>query len=367
MSKVPFVDLAAELREIRGEIDREIGSVLDRANFILGDEVRGFEEEFAAYCGVRHAVGVGSGLDALTLALQAFGIGPGDEVITAANTFIATALAVSRVGAKPVFVDCAEHDFNLDAAAVEAAITPRTRAVIPVHLYGRLADMDAILEVARRRRLLVLEDAAQAHGAALRGRRAGSFGDAAAFSFYPAKNLGCAGDGGMVVTNDDRLAEHVRVLRHYGQRVKHRHDEIGTNSRLDTLQAAILRVKLPGLDRRNEARRAAAERYRERLSNLPIVLPSPPPEPGAHVHHLYVVRVPDRGRVQTRLGEAGIETGIHYPRPVHLQAAYGGLGLRRGAFPVAERLADEILSLPMFPSLSEAQVERVGAALETAL
>ena len=334
---------------------------------ILGRELEDFEREFAAYCGSRHAIGVGSGLDALTLALQARGIGPGDEVITAANTFIATALAVSRVGATPVLADCDERDFNLDPDAMEKAITPRTRAVIPVHLYGQLASIDAILDVARRRHLFVLEDAAQAHGAAKEGRHAGSFGDAGAYSFYPAKNLGAFGDGGLVVTDDDRLAAHIRMLRDYGQRKKYQHEVVGTNSRLDTLQAAVLRVKLPALDRRNEARRAAADGYRRRLSRLPLVLPRPPEERSRHVYHLYVVRVASRDQVQQRLAAAGIRTGIHYPQPIHFQEAYRHLGVGPGTYPVAERLAGEVLSLPMFPSLTDEQIDRVGSALEEAL
>ena len=367
MSDVPFVDLAADYRELRAEIDEPIRRVIQDGGFILGRDLEDFEKEFAAYCGSRHAIGVGSGLDALTLALQARGIGPGDEVITAANTFIATALAVSRVGATLVLVDCDESNFNLNPDAVERAVTPRTRAVIPVHLYGRLAPIEAVLDVARRRGLFVLEDAAQAHGAATQGRRAGSFGDAGAYSFYPAKNLGAFGDGGLVVTDDDELAARVRMLRNYGQRAKYQHEVVGTNSRLDTLQAAVLRVKLRALDRRNEARRVAADGYRRRLSRLPLVLPQPPDEPSRHVYHLYVVRVSQRDVVQRQLAAAGIQTGIHYPRPVHLQEAYRSLGIGPGSHPVAERLAGEVLSLPMFPGLTDEQIDRVGSALEVAL
>jgi len=367
VSDVPFVDLAAEHRELRTEIDEAMRRVIQDGSFILGRELEDFEKEFAAYCGSRHAIGVGSGLDALALALQARGIGPGDEVITVANTFIATALAVNRVGATPVLVDCNESDFNLNPDAVEKAITPRTRAVIPVHLYGQLAPIDAILDVARRHDLFLLEDAAQAHGAGKPGRRAGSFGDAGTYSFYPAKNLGAFGDGGLVVTDDEGLAAQIRMLRNYGQRKKYEHAVVGTNSRLDTLQAAVLRVKLPALDRRNEARRAAADGYRRRLSGLPLVLPRAPEEPGRHVYHLYVVRVAGRDEVQRRLAAAGIQTGIHYPRPIHLQEAYRHLGVGPGTFPVAERLSREVLSLPMFPSLTEEQIDRVGSALEEAL
>jgi dTDP-4-amino-4,6-dideoxygalactose transaminase len=364
---VPFVDLAAEHREIRTEIDEAIRRVIEDGSFILGRDLEEFEKEFAAYCGSRHAIGVGSGLDALTLALQARGIGPGDEVITAANTFIATALAVSRVGATPVLADCNESDFNLNPDAVEKAITPRTRAVVPVHLYGQLASIDAFRDLARRHGLFLLEDAAQAHGAAAQGRRAGSFGDAGTYSFYPAKNLGAFGDGGLIVTDDDGLDAKIRMLRNYGQRKKYDHAVVGTNSRLDTLQAAVLRVKLPGLDRRNEARRAAADGYRRRLAGLSLVLPRAPEEPGRHVYHLYVVRVAGRDQVQRRLAAAGIQTGIHYPQPIHLQEAYRHLGIGPGTYPVAERLAGELLSLPMFPSLTEEQIDRVGSALEEAL
>lgn len=367
MADVPFVDLAAEHRELRTGIDQAIGRVIDDGSFILGRDLEDFEKDFAAYCGSRHAIGVGSGLDALTLALQAHGIGPGDEVITAANTFIATALAVSRVGATPVLADCNESDFNLNPDAVERAITPRTRAVIPVHLYGQLAAIDAILDLCRRHGLFLLEDAAQAHGAGKQGRRAGSFGDAGTYSFYPAKNLGAFGDGGLVVTDDDGLAARIRMLRNYGQRKKYEHAVVGTNSRLDTLQAAVLRAKLPALDRRNEGRRAAADGYRRRLSGLPLVLPRAPEEPGRHVYHLYVVRVAGRDQVQRHLAAAGIQTGIHYPQPIHLQEAYRHLGIGPGTYPVAERLAGEILSLPMFPSLTEEQIDRVGSALEEAL
>jgi dTDP-4-amino-4,6-dideoxygalactose transaminase len=367
LTDVPFVDLATEHRELRTEIDEAIRRVIQDGSFILGRDLEDFEKEFAAYCGSRHAIGVGSGLDALTLALQARGIGPGDEVITAANTFIATALAVSRVGATPVLADCNESDFNLNPDAVEKAITPRTRAVIPVHLYGQLAPIDAILDVARRHGLFVLEDAAQAHGAGKQGQRAGSFGDAGTYSFYPAKNLGALGDGGLVVTDDDGIAAQIRMLRNYGQRKKYEHAVVGTNSRLDTLQASVLRAKLPALDRRNEARRAAADGYRRRLSGLPLVLPRAPEEPGRHVYHLYVVRVAERDQVQRRLAAAGIQTGIHYPQPIHLQEAYRHLGIGPGTYPVAERLAGEVLSLPMFPSLTDDQIDRVGSALEEAL
>ena len=363
---IPLVDLVADDRELRADLDAAMRRVVDEGSFVLGAELESFEREFAAYCGARHAIGVGSGLDALALALQARGIGPGDEVITAANTFIATALAVSRAGATPVFVDCSESDLCLDPARLESAITPRTRAVIPVHLYGRLAAVDEIRDVARRHDLFLLEDAAQAHGAAKDGRRAGSFGDAAGFSFYPSKNLGAYGDGGAVVTDDDELADRVRMLRHLGQRTKSRHEVLGTNSRLDTLQAAVLRVKLRALDRRNEARRRSADRYRTRLADLPLVVPQAPLEPSRHVYHLFVVRVAARDLVQQRLAAAGIQTGVHYPRPVHLQEAYLNLGIPPGSCPVAEALSNEVLSLPMFPSLTEDQIDRVGSALEDA-
>jgi dTDP-4-amino-4,6-dideoxygalactose transaminase len=361
--KVPFVDLQAQYAAIAPEIETAIRGVFESAEFILGKDVRLFEEEFAKHAGVKHTVGVGSGLAALELILRAYGIGPGDEVITAANTFIATALAICAVGARPVLVDPDPCTYNLSASTLAAAITPRTRAIMPVHLYGQPADLEPILAIAERHHLLVVEDAAQAHGARYAGRRAGAWGGAAAFSFYPAKNLGAYGDAGLVATNDDAIAEKIRRLRNYGERVKYEHAVIGTNSRLDTIQAAVLRVKLRHLDDWNAARRKHAVVYGKRLAELPIALPKTI-EKAEHVFHLYVIQVENRDQVQTQLRAQGIGTGIHYPIPIHLQEACAHLGYRRGQFPVTEAAAQRILSLPMYAELSEAQIELVTTALQ---
>jgi dTDP-4-amino-4,6-dideoxygalactose transaminase len=359
--EVPFVDLQAQHREIGPAINLAIEEVLTRCDFILGASVERFEADFARFIGTRHAVGVGSGLDALELALRAHAIGAGDEVITAANTFIATVLAIEGVGARPVLVDVDRDTYGIDPAAIAAAIGPRTRAIMPVHLYGQPVDLDGILAVARRHNLLVIEDAAQAHGARYKGRRAGSFGHSAAFSFYPAKNLGACGDGGMLVTDDGQVAERVRVLRNYGQRVKYHHSTVGTNSRLDTLQAAILGVKLPHLDEWNEARRRHARTYQERLAGL-VRTPTAAPEI-EHVYHLYVIETDRRDAVQDHLRAGGVSTGIHYPVPVHLQEACAHLGYRAGDFRVTEAAAARILSLPMYPELNDAQIAHVAATL----
>ncbi len=366
MIQVPFVDLRAQYTTITAEVHEAIRSVLERSDFILGDEVDQFEVEFGRYVGTRHAIGVGSGLAALELALRAYGIGPGDEVITAANTFIATVLAIMAVGARPVLVDADPATYNLDPAAVGAAITSRTRAIIPVHLYGQPADLEPILELAKRRHLVVIEDAAQAHGATYDGRRAGAWGDAAAFSFYPAKNLGAYGDGGMVMTNDAGIAEKLRILRNYGQRVKYQHAVAGTNSRLDTIQAAILRVKLRYLDRWNAARQEHALAYDDLLKELPVLRPGRL-EKAAHVYHLYVVQVASRDQVQELLRTQGVSTGIHYPVPIHFQEACVHLGYRRGAFPVSERAAERVLSLPMYAEMTRLQREYVALALHQAV
>jgi dTDP-4-amino-4,6-dideoxygalactose transaminase len=362
--RVPFVDLQAQHRELGTAMAAAVQDVIGRGDFVLGAAVERFEAAFAGYIGSRHAIGVGTGLAAIELALRAHGIGPGDEVITAANTFIATVLAIEAVGARPVLVDADRRSYTIDPAAIAAAITPRTRAVVPVHLYGQPADMDAVLAVAQQHSLVVVEDAAQAHGTRYKGTRAGRFGHAAAFSFYPAKNLGACGDGGMIVTDDDGVAEKVRMLRNYGQRVKYHHATVGTNSRLDTIQAAILGIKLPHLDGWNAARRQHARTYGERLSGM---VSTPELSPGAeHVYHLYVVETANRDAVQQQLRAAGIETGIHYPIPVHLQEACAHLGYRAGQFPVTEAAAGRILSLPMFPELTSAQIDHVAATLGAA-
>jgi len=364
--KVPFVDLKAQYRGIAPEIQEAIQGVLNRADFILGEDVRLFEEEFAKFTGTKHAIGVGSGLAALELALRVWDIGPQDEVITAANTFIATTLAIQAVGARPVLVDMDPATFNIDPAAIEAAITPRTRVIIPVHLCGQPVDMDKIIEIARKHNLLVLEDAAQAHGAMYGGRRAGSMGHAGAFSFYPGKNLGAYGDGGLIVTNDDALAERLRRLGNYGQKVKYVHTSIGTNSRLDTIQAAVLRVKLRHLERWNAQRAEHAAAYNDLLAGAGCEVPHVAPN-RTHIFHLYMVQVGSRAEVQKYLADQGISTGIHYPIPIHLQEASSGLGYRAGDFPVTERAAGRILSLPMYAELTEDQREFVATNLRQAI
>jgi dTDP-4-amino-4,6-dideoxygalactose transaminase len=343
---IPFLDLAAVNAELGDQLDEAMMRARRASQYVLGPEVEAFEHEFAAYCGAAHCVGVGNGLDALSLTLRAAGIGAGDEVIVPSHTFIATWLAVTACGATVVPVE-PEHDgFNIDPAGIEAAITPHTRAIIPVHLYGEPADMDAINAIAAKRGLFVLEDAAQAHGARYRSRRTGSLGHAGAFSFYPAKNLGALGDGGAVVTGDGALATKIRALRNYGSTERYVHPSQGGNSRLDEIQAACLRVKLPHLDKSNARRRMQAAQYREALApgmlSVPMVREHLDP-----VWHLFVVRGAERNALQRRLHDAGISTLIHYPRPPHLQGAYAELGLGTGAFPLAERLAGEVLSLPI--------------------
>ncbi len=369
--KVPFQDIPLQIRNIKPEIDAAVQAVLAHGEFILGPEVATFEREWAEYCRVAHAVGVGSGTDALHLILRALGIGPGDEVITVANTFIATAEAISYAGAKPVLADCRIEDFLLDPAAAAAAITPRTRAIIPVHLYGQPADMDALGALAQNSGLALIEDAAQAHGASLAdGRVCGSLGVAAAFSYYPIKNLGAFGDGGAVTTRDEPLARQIRLLRNWGSVVKYHHEVQGFNSRLDTLQAAILSVKLRHLAAWNDARRAAAGWYRSALGGCPgVVLPAEAPWTGRHAYHLFVVRVLERDRdvVARAMAARGVQTVVHYPVPIHLQKAYADLGLRRGAFPAAEAASSSILSLPMFPEITQGQVAYVADSLRAVL
>jgi len=320
---VAFVDLKAQYRSIKDEIEARVGEVLRRCDFILGSAVAEFEEAFAAYCDAKHCVGVASGLDALALALRGLGVGAGDEVIVPANTFIATALSVMQTGAVPVLVEYDPDSFNIDPELVRRAITAKTRALVPVHLYGRPADMDPILAIAREHELLVVEDAAQAHGARYHGRRVGSFGDAAAFSFYPGKNLGAYGDGGAVVTSNDDLAREIRAMRNYGSTVKYHHDVVGVNSRLDSIQAAVLNVKLPYLDLWNQLRRASAALYQQWLWDLPITLPLTPSD-AEHVFHLFVVLLDEREMLQAELSKVGVQTGIHYPVPIHLQPACKG-------------------------------------------
>jgi dTDP-4-amino-4,6-dideoxygalactose transaminase len=362
--RVPFLDLRATSVELRDEIDEAIARVVDSGQYLLGAELEAFEREFAEYVGAEHSVGVANGLDALHLVLRAMGIGPGDEVIVPSNTYIATWLAVSQVGATPVPVEPDPRTYNLDPARIEAAITARTRAILPVHLYGQPADMDPVMELAARYGLRVLEDAAQAHGARYRGRPVGGIGHAAGWSFYPGKNLGALGDAGAVTTNDARLADSVRVLRNYGSRVKYVNDVQGVNSRTDEIQAAVLRVKLRHLGAWNTRRARVAERYLEALAETDLVLPHVPAWADP-VWHLFVVRSACRDELQHALQEMGVQTLIHYPIPAHRQEAYAGAGFGEAAFPLAGELAGEVLSLPMGPHLSDAQQDWVIASLRS--
>ena len=359
---IPFVDLQTQYQGLKPEVDAAVLAVMQRGDFVLGRAVAEFEKAFAEYCGAEYCVGVDSGYSALELIIRAYDIGPGDEVITAANTFIATTLAISNAGATPVLVDCDPETYNLDANKIEAAITSRTKAIMPVHLYGQTADMDAILAIARKHKLYVFEDAAQASGARYKGRRAGSLGHAAAFSFYPGKNLGAYGDGGAVTTNDPDVAEKIRLLRNIGQKIKYFHEIKGFNHRLDTMQAAVLGVKLPYLDGWNASRRRAAATYADLLADLPLITPTTSDDT-EHIFHLYVVRVADREALMDDLKSKGIATGLHYPIPIHLQPAYAELGYKRGDFPVTEEYAELILSLPIFPELDDDKVTYVTDAI----
>ncbi len=363
LDPIVFVDLAAQHREVEAEVATGFARVMAATAFINGPDVAGFEKEWAAYTGTRHAVGVANGTEALELALRGAGIGPGDEVIVPANSFIASASAIARAGARPVFVDCDPDYYLIDPAAVANAITERTRAIMPVHLYGQLAPMEELVPLAAQAGAVIVEDAAQCHGASRHGQRAGAWGVAAATSFYPGKNLGAYGDGGAVATNDDALAMTLRALRDHGGHKKYEHQILGFNSRLDTLQAVVLSAKLARLERWNDARRAAAQRYSDLLGDLPGVrLPRVLPGNEA-VWHLYVIRVAERDNVLARLQAAGVQAGIHYPIPIHLQGAFTGLGYGPGDFPVTEEVAGEILSLPIHPHLTEAQQVRVAETL----
>lgn len=358
MMAVPFLDLKAAYSELRIEIDEAVARVLASGQYILGPEVDAFETEFAANVDAAHCVGLANGLDALHLALRAMDVGPGDEVIVPSNTYIATWLAVSQCGATPVPVEPDEATFNIDPSRIEAAITPRTKVILPVHLYGQAADLDPILAIARQHGLRVLEDAAQAQGARYKGRRIGGHGDVVAWSFYPGKNLGALGDAGAVTTNDPELAERIRVLRNYGSRVKYVNEVQGYNSRLDPIQAAVLRVKLQHLDAWNVRRAAIASTYLEGLRNTALMLPQVP-EFADPAWHLFVIRHPNRAAVQQALTEAGIGTLIHYPIPPHRQPAYASAGFAADAFPIATRIANTTLSLPMGPHLAPDQVAKV--------
>lgn len=357
---VPLMDIKAQYIELKEEIDNAVENVFKESDFILGEHVSRFEEELANYCGVRYAVGVASGTDALTLVLDAWGISEGDEVITTPFTFFATAEAIMRVGATPIFADIDGSTFNIKPEAVEAAVTSKTKAIIPVHIFGQTSDMDPILEIARKNNLLVLEDACQAIGSKYKGKKAGSLGDAAAFSFFPTKNLGGAGDGGAVTTDQESLAEELKILRVHGSKEKYFHDKLGYNSRLDALQAAVLSVKIKKLDEWNEKRRYIASLYREGLEGLPVRLPHEH-HFCYHVYHLYVIRVPDgkRDELKSFLSERGIGCGVYYPLPLHLQKACRGYGYSEGSLPEAEAASREALAIPMFPQMSESQVEEV--------
>ena len=362
---IPFLDLGAAYRELQSQIDDAVARVLASGHYILGPQVDAFESEFAAYCEANHCIGLANGLDALHLALRAMDVGPGDEVIVPSNTYIATWLAVSQCGATPVPVEPVEATYNIDPALIEAAITARTRVILPVHLYGQPADMDPILAIARKHGLRVLEDAAQAHGARYKGQRIGAHGDVVAWSFYPGKNLGALGDAGAVTTNDPELADRIRVLRNYGSRVKYVNEVQGYNSRLDPVQAAVLRVKLAHLDAWNVRRVDVAAAYMHGLTGIGLALPHVP-EWAAPAWHLFVVRHPERDVLQQRLSDTDVGTLIHYPIPPHKQAAYADAGFAPEAFPIASRMADEVLSLPIGPHLQREDALRVVQAVRQA-
>ena len=360
---IPFVDLKAQYASIKSEVNAAIQNTLDSCAFTLGPEVAEFEKEFAAYSGAQHGIAVNSGTSALHLALLAAGVGPGDEVITVPHTFVATVSAIDYCGARTVFVDIDPRSYTMDPAKLEAAITPRTKVVIPVHLYGQCADMDPIVAIAKKHNLVVIEDACQAHGAEYKGRRAGSLGDMACFSFYPGKNLGAYGEGGMVVTNNAEWTRTIRMLRDWGAEKKYQHVLKGYNYRLEGIQGAVLRVKLRHLDAWTNGRRAAAARYSQGLKAAGVQTPEEMPWSTRHVYHIYAVRTPNRQQWMDALQAQGIATGIHYPTPVHLLPAFADLGYRAGQFPHAERAAAEVLSLPMFAELTPEQTAEVCRAV----
>jgi dTDP-4-amino-4,6-dideoxygalactose transaminase len=359
---IPFVDLQAQYRALKPEIDAAVLEVLDRAQFILGPAVTAFEAEFAKYCHTADAIGVNSGTSALHLALLAAGVQPGDEVITTPFTFVASVAAIEYANARPVLVDVEPDYWTLDPAKIEAAITPKTKAIVPVHLYGQPADMDPILDIARRHRLAVIEDACQAHGSDYKGRRCGSIGEIGCFSFYPGKNLGAYGEGGAVVTSDPEIAKRIRLLRSWGEETRYEHKYRGFNYRMDGVQGAVLGVKLRYLEHWTAARRRHAAEYRRQFAGTAVQVPAE--RPGCrHVYHVYVIRVRDRDQWRVRLTDAGVQTGVHYPVPVHLQPAYRDLGYVEGAFPVAEAAAREVLSLPIFPEMTAEQIATVAGVL----
>ncbi len=366
MAVIPFGDLKTQYHSIKEEIDQAIARVLESSQFILGDEVAAFEEEFAAYSGARFGIGVNSGTSALHLALLAAGIGKGEEVITVPFTFVATVAAIEYTGARPVFVDIDSRSYTMNVNQIEGKITERTKAILPVHLYGQAADMDPILEIARRHNLLVIEDAAQAHGAEYKGRRVGGIGHLGCFSFYPGKNLGAYGEGGMIVTNNSEYNKVIRMLRDWGQDRKYSHLIKGFNSRMEGLQGAVLRVKLRHLETWTEARRTHADAYCKGLMKCDLWLPEEMPY-ARHVYHVFSIRSPKRNVLQQKLQTRGIQTGIHYPLPVHLQEAYSDLGYTRGDFPLSESAAGEVFSLPLYPEMSKTQIALVCDTLEEGL
>jgi len=360
--KVPYLDLRAQYQSIKPEIDAAIARVLDSCQFVLGAEVAAFEREFAAYCGTAECIALNSGTSALHLALLAAGVGPGDEVITVPFTFVASVAAVVYTGARPVLVDIDPRSFTMDPASIEAAITSRTKAILPVHLYGHPADMDPIMDVARRHRLVVIEDAAQAHGAKYKGRPAGSIGEIGCFSFYPSKNLGAYGEGGAVTTSNPEYARTIRMLRDWGQDRKYHHVLRGFNCRMEEFQGAILRVKLRHLEQWTGARRAVVAKYNQLLADCDVERPIELPW-ARHVYHVYTLRTKDRDGLQAALQAEGIQTAVHYALPVHLQPAYADLGYSRGAFPQSEKAAKEVLSLPLYPEMTDDQIQKVSQAL----
>jgi dTDP-4-amino-4,6-dideoxygalactose transaminase len=365
--QVPFLDLKSHHAPMLDEINSAIQDVIESGAFAGGPFVTRFEEDFAAYCDSRYAIGVGSGTDALWLALLGLGVGPGDEVITVPNTFMATAEAITFSGAIPVFVDVDEGTYTMDPIALANAITVRTKAIIPVHLFGQPADMDPILEIARQHGLFVIEDAAQAHGAEYKGRKVGTLGDAACFSFYPGKNLGAFGEAGAVVTDNLELQERIQILRDHGQVRKYHHTLVGWNGRMDGIQAAVLRIKLRHLEKGNQLRRTHASRYDRAFGDMESVVVPRQAAYARHVYHVYAIRIQDRDEVMQFLTEERIGCGIHYPVPIHLQGAYRGLGYEQGAFPIAERCAMEFLSLPMFPELTPEQADNVIQGVKDAV
>ncbi|TWU34936.1 DegT/DnrJ/EryC1/StrS family aminotransferase [Novipirellula artificiosorum] len=362
LAPIPLVDLQTQSRALKEEVLRRMGDVMDGARYILGQEVQEFEELFAAYCGTDHCIGMANGTEAIHMALRALDIGPGDEVITAGNSFAATAFAIAHAGANAVFVDIDPADFNIDVSQIENAITDKTKAIIPVHLFGQPARMREILAIARRHGLRVIEDAAQAHGAELEGQRCGSFGDIGCFSFYPGKNLGAFGDGGATVTNDPKLAEKLRLLRNYGQRVKNRHDLLAFNSRLDTIQACVLLAKMKHIENWTEQRRTVAQWYREDLADTNVLLPQEHDDV-RHVYHLFVIRTPHREPLMAALAEKGIAAGIHYPNPLCTAQPFEDSPTIPMGLPVCKLAADEIVSLPMYPEMTRDQVSRVADAV----